>query len=116
MIEEEWVEIASARDDYEAQLITGRLSQVGIECQTMKSGSAPGAWLTGVQNPWGPVSVLVPPHRVDAAHDALEDVETEEPEARTLLPSASNATVVIVALVVASAMIAAFLYSVRLLL
>ncbi len=116
MTEEEWVEVASARDDYEAQLILGRLSQVGIEGQTLKSGSALGAGVTGVQNPWGPVSVLVPPHQLDAARDALEDDAREEPEARTLLPASSNPTVVIVAIVVAAAMVAAFLYSVRVLL
>ena len=118
MTEEEWVVVASARDDYEAQLITGRLRQVGIESQVLKSGSAfPGAGVTGVQNPWEPVSVLVPPRQADAARDALDDfLDGDDAEAKTLFPSASNASVVIVAIVVAVAMVAAFIYSVRFLL
>jgi hypothetical protein len=112
--QEEWVVVASARDDYEAQLITGRLSQVGIESNVLKSGSALGAGVTGVQNPWEPVSVLVPRHQADAARDALDDfLDADEAEAKTLFPSASNASVVIVAIVVAAAMVAAFIYSVR---
>ena len=119
---EGWLQVADARDDYEAQLIIGRLTEAGIESNTLKSGSAPGAWLTGVQNQWGPVAVLVPPEEFQTARRVLEGfgaegygVEGEADEAETTLPSTSSAVLVVIAIVVAGAMIAAFLYSTRLL-
>jgi hypothetical protein len=72
---EGWVEIADAGDDIEAQLILGTLRDAGIEAQSLKTNTGPGAWLTGTQVPWTPLAILVP---VDRAAEARELLSVEE--------------------------------------
>jgi hypothetical protein len=72
---EGWVEIVDARDDIEAQLVLGTLREAGIEAQSLKTNSGPGAWLTGTQVPWTPVAILVP---VDRAAEARELLSVDE--------------------------------------
>jgi Putative prokaryotic signal transducing protein len=66
-----WVEIADAGDDIEAQLILGTLRDAGIEAQSLKTNTAPGAWLTGTQASWTPSAILVPVERAAEARELL---------------------------------------------
>lgn len=66
-----WAEIVVARDDAEAQLIIGKLRDAGIEVEAIKTNTGPGAWLTGVQNQWTPVAILVPLESADEARRLL---------------------------------------------
>jgi hypothetical protein len=68
---EGWVEITDARDDFEAQLILGTLRDAGIEAQSLKTHTAPGAWLTGTQVPWSPAAVFVPEEHAAEARELL---------------------------------------------
>jgi hypothetical protein len=72
---EGWVEIADAGDDIEAQLILGTLRDVGIEAQSLKTNTGPGAWLTGTQVPWTPLAILVPVERAAEAREILSVAE-----------------------------------------
>jgi hypothetical protein len=66
-----WVEITDAGDDIEAQLILGTLHDAGIEAQSLKTNTGPGAWLTGTQVPWTPLAILVPVERAAEARELL---------------------------------------------
>ena len=66
---EGWVEITDAGDDVEVELILGTLRDAGIEAQSLKTNTGPGAWLTGTQVPWTPSAILV---RVERASEARE--------------------------------------------
>jgi Putative prokaryotic signal transducing protein len=68
---EGWVEITDARDDIEAQLILGTLRDAGIEAQSLKTNTAPGAWLTGTQVPWSPAAILAPEEQAAEARELL---------------------------------------------
>jgi hypothetical protein len=68
---EGWAEILEAGDDIEAQLVLGTLREAGIEAQSLKTNSGPGAWLTGTQVPWTPVAILVPVERAAEARELL---------------------------------------------
>jgi hypothetical protein len=68
---EGWVEITDAGDDVEAQLILGTLRDAGIEAQSLKTNTAPGAWLTGTQASWTPSAILVPVERAAEARELL---------------------------------------------
>jgi hypothetical protein len=68
---EGWVEIVDAGDDIEAQLVLGTLREAGIEAQSLKTNSGPGAWLTGTQVPWSPVAIFVPVERAAEARELL---------------------------------------------
>jgi hypothetical protein len=68
---EGWVEIVDAGDDIEAQLLLGTLREAGIEAQSLKTNSGPGAWLTGTQVPWSPVAIHVPVERAAEARELL---------------------------------------------
>ena len=70
-VPEGWVEIVDAGDDIEAQLILGTLREAGIEAQSLKTNTAPGAWLTGTQVPWTPSAILVPVDRAAEARELL---------------------------------------------
>jgi hypothetical protein len=72
---EGWVEIADAGDDIEAQLILGTLRDAGIEAQSLKTNTGPGAWLTGTQVPWTPLAILVPAERAAEAREILSFTE-----------------------------------------
>ena len=72
---EGWVEIADAGDDIEAQLMLGTLRDAGIEAQSLKTNTGPGAWLTGTQVPWTPLAILVPIERAAEARELLSVAE-----------------------------------------
>jgi len=72
---EGWVEIVEAGDDIEAQLILGTLRDAGIEAQSLKTNTGPGAWLTGTQVPWTPLVILVPTERAAEAREILSVAE-----------------------------------------
>ena len=67
----EWAKLTSVSSTYEADLLAGRLEDAGIGSRTAKGAGAPGAWLTGSVNPFGPVDVYVSAVDVDAARKLL---------------------------------------------
>jgi hypothetical protein len=77
----EWVELIKARHDIDAHLLTGRLSEAGIETQTVKDRAAPGAWLYGGSNPWAPVAIFVRRFQLQDARVALAEISYEGPAA-----------------------------------
>jgi hypothetical protein len=82
MAPEGWVEIADAGDDIEAQLMLGTLRDAGIEAQSLKTNTGPGAWLTGTQVPWTPLAILVPIERAAEARELLTVAENERMPSR----------------------------------
>jgi hypothetical protein len=76
-----WIYLARARDDIDAHLLTGRLSQAGIETRTIVDRSAPGAWLHGGSNPWAPVNIFVRRHQLDDARLVLAEISFGAPPA-----------------------------------
>ncbi len=76
-----WVELLTARNDIDAQLLRGRLLESGIETKAIKDRSVPGAWLYGGSNPWAPVVVWVRRFQLDEARLALAELSYEGPPA-----------------------------------
>ena len=74
-----WVELATARNDIEAHLLTGRLAEASVETRTVKDRSAPGAWLYGGSNPWAPIVVLVRSLQLDDARLVLAEISWTQP-------------------------------------
>ena len=74
-----WVELATARNDIEAHLLTGRLAEASVETRTVKDRSAPGAWLYGGSNPWAPVVVLVKALQLEDARMVLAEISWTQP-------------------------------------
>jgi Putative prokaryotic signal transducing protein len=77
-----WVELARARDDIEAHLLTGRLNEAGVETTVVKDRFAPGAWLYGGSNPWAPVSVYVRRFQLEEARLVLAEISYQAPSAK----------------------------------
>jgi hypothetical protein len=75
----DWVQLARARDDIEAHLLTGRLNEAGIETNTVKDRFAPGAWLYGGSNPWAPLTVYVRRLQLEDARLVLAEISYEAP-------------------------------------
>jgi hypothetical protein len=67
----DWTKLASLTNTYEADLLAGRLQDAGIGSQLIKSANAPGAWLTGGENSFGPIDLYVPADRLEAARKLL---------------------------------------------
>lgn len=74
-----WVELTRARHDIDAHLLTGRLTESGIETARVKDRSAPGAWLYGGSNPWAPVAILVRAGQLEDARLVLAEISWEAP-------------------------------------
>ena len=87
----EWTELAEARDDIEAHLLTGLLEETGIETRTVKDRSGPGAWLYGGSNPWAPVMVLVRRYDHQQAGILLAEMAWEGPTAEPSAPQDARA-------------------------
>ena len=87
----EWTELAEARDDIEAHLLTGLLEEVGIETRTVTDRSGPGAWLHGGSNPWAPVMVLVRRYDRQQAGILLAEMAWEGPTASPSVRQDANA-------------------------
>jgi len=63
---------------YEADLLSGQLQQAGIEARSSRSADAPGAWLTSVGNPSGPIDVFVPANDLQAAQEIVSAGDVSE--------------------------------------
>jgi hypothetical protein len=77
----EWVHLIKARDDIDAHLLTGRLTQGGIDTRTIVDRSAPGAWLHGGANPWAPVNIYVRRIQHEDARLVLAEISYDAPPA-----------------------------------
>ncbi len=73
-----WTQVTDAANDADASLVVGALQAQGIETQTRKSTSAPGAWLTGSQPQWTPVLVFVRDRDAERATQVLEDLRAAD--------------------------------------
>lgn len=82
-----WVELATAGNDIEAHLLTGRLAEASVETRTVKDRSAPGAWLYGGSNPWAPVVVLVKHLQLEEARLVLAEISWTQPALDPAVPS-----------------------------
>jgi hypothetical protein len=67
----DWAKLASLTNTYEADFLAGRLQEAGIGSQIIKSADAPGAWLTGSENSFGPIDLYVRADRLEAARKLL---------------------------------------------
>jgi hypothetical protein len=76
-----WVHLTRARDDIDAHLLVGRLTQGGIETRTIVDRSAPGAWLHGGANPWAPVNIFVRRLQLEDARLVLAEISYDAPSA-----------------------------------
>jgi hypothetical protein len=76
-----WVELAWATDDIEAHLLVGRLTEAGIETNTIKDRGYPGAFLYGGHNPWAPVAILVRALQLEDARIVLAELAYQGPAA-----------------------------------
>ncbi len=74
----DWVELVRARDDIDASLLVGRLSEAGIESRSLKDAAAP-TWMYGGRNPWAPVVVWVRWFELDNARLVLAEVALSSP-------------------------------------
>lgn len=74
-----WVELVTAAHDIDAHLLTGRLSEAGIQTSTIKERGLMGAWLLCGSDPWAPVRVLVPRFQLDDARIVLAEVAWASP-------------------------------------
>ena len=78
----EWIELVKTPNDIEAHLLTGRLSEAGVETRTVKDRSGPGAWLLGGSDPWAPVTILVPRLQHEDARIVMAEISLEGPPAQ----------------------------------
>lgn len=86
----EWIELIKAADNIEAHLLAGRLTEAGVEVQTMPDRAAPGAWLYGGSNPWAPVTVLVRRRQLEKARLVLAEISWAGPPAERDRPSPTS--------------------------
>lgn len=87
----EWVTLMRAANDIDAHLVTGRLTEAGIETRMMTDRDASAAWLFGGSNPWAPVNILVRRLQYEDARIVLAEIslalpEAEPPETRADAP------------------------------
>jgi hypothetical protein len=86
------VQLLTAPNDIEAHLVAGRLSEAGVEVQVVKDRSAPGAWIYGGANPWGPTTIMVRRLQLNDAHMVLAEVSFEGPSAQVETSPPPSAT------------------------
>lgn len=60
-------------------MILGFLAEEGIEVETVRNNTGPGAWLTGSEPNWTPVDVMVPAADLPKARAALGETIEEPP-------------------------------------
>ena len=101
----DWVRLTSVSDQYEADLLTGRLESVGIDSRSSKSVEAPGAWLTGSQNPFGPIEILVPSDQLETAQGSLGSVEPAADPSAGATPRPSRRAMMVVGAVLVVALV-----------
>ena len=70
-----------ASDDIDAHLLTGRLTDGGIETTTMKERGRPGSWTCGGSDPWAPVTIFVRKLQLEDARLVLAEVAYDAPAA-----------------------------------
>lgn len=68
-----------ASDDIDAHLLTGRLTEAGVETTTVKERDRPGSWTLGGSDPWAPVTILVRKFQLDDARLVLAEVAFDAP-------------------------------------
>jgi hypothetical protein len=76
-----WVELARARNDIDAHLLSGRLAEAGIETKRIKQRGTSPSWLIGGSDPWAPVTVLVRSFELDEARLVLAELSWAAPAA-----------------------------------
>lgn len=76
-----WVELAKARNDIDAHLLSGRLAEAGIETRKIKQRGTSPSWLIGGSDPWAPVTVLVRRFELDDARLVLAELSWAAPSA-----------------------------------
>ena len=101
-----WAKVISVKDSFQADLLVGRMREAGLDARAEKGADAPGAWLTGSQNPFGPIDILVPRDELESARELVESIEptarpTPEPEPSSGRMLKLVAGVVVVATIVA---------------
>jgi hypothetical protein len=74
-----WIQIACAKNDIEAHLLTGRLAEAGIETRCLKDRTVPGAWMHGGSNPWAPVAVYVMKLQAEDAQLVMAEISWAQP-------------------------------------
>jgi Putative prokaryotic signal transducing protein len=77
----EWIELVRARDNIDAHLLQGRLTEAGIESMRVVDRFAPGAWLYGGSNPWAPVVILVRRRQLEEGRLILAEIAFAGPPA-----------------------------------
>ena len=75
----DWLELTVARNDIDAHLLIGRLSEEGIDTRIARDRRAPGAWLYGGANPWAPVKILVKRFQMQDARFVLAEIAFSAP-------------------------------------
>jgi hypothetical protein len=76
-----WVVLCRAADDIEAHLITGRLTEAGIETDVLKDRGRPGDWVCIGSDPWAPSSILVRRIQLEDARIVMAEVALSGPDA-----------------------------------
>jgi Putative prokaryotic signal transducing protein len=74
----DWVELMRARNDIDAHLIAGRLTDSGIEVRTIKDRSGP-TWMFGGSDPWSPVAIMVKRIQYEDSRLVLAEVSYAAP-------------------------------------
>lgn len=74
-----WVPLVKASDDIDAHLLTGRLTDGGIETATVKERGRPGSWTCGGSDPWAPVTIFVRKFQLEEARLVLAEVAYDAP-------------------------------------
>lgn len=72
----DWVELCKARNDIDAHLLIGRMTEAGIDTYAVKDKAAP--WLYGASTPWAPVFVFVRRFQYEDARVLLAEISLEQ--------------------------------------
>jgi Putative prokaryotic signal transducing protein len=82
----DWVELLKAGNDIEAHLVSGRLTEAGVEARKVYDRSGPGAWMYGGSNPWAPVTILVRRVQLEEAKIVLAEISWTAPSYNAARP------------------------------
>ena len=74
-----WVQLARARNDIEAHLLSGRLNEAGVETSCLTDRNHPGAWLHGGSDPRAPVTIFVKKIQLEDARLVLAEISWAQP-------------------------------------
>lgn len=76
-MDDEWVKLVTVGDDYQANLLVGRLDSAGIEARTLKNDPGAISYLRAGHDPDAPVDVYVLTDQLDDAQEELRAIESE---------------------------------------